>query len=400
MNNLEIIWIAVGIALTTATQLRFTSAVGLGEVMLVAWSILVGLRLLINRNNSINTLTRVIFLFWIASLTAMSLGFLIAESNGIASLETDLYHDTVAFIFSSIFCITFSISLQSIKQIKKLLVIFFSLVVVSQVIILVFSPFLSFLKPWYGEIRFSGWSRDPNQLALLFSTIPFFSIHFLRLNSNKYQNVWYIFLIVTSLAFGIATASDSLRAWWSISILVLIFLMMYRNFSKHLTINISGYRAFISNQLILLILLFIALVVGYISYEKVNAVVTDVYNYGSQGNIRLSLWINGIAAMFYSPVFGLGPGPHSGETGALLNWEAHNTFIDWAASTGIIGLTSYVALLGWVGWNAWKNGSPALVATIISLAGYGIFLYTLRHIVFWFYLLAIAILSTKSLNQE
>lgn len=100
MNNLEIIWIAVGIALTTATQLRSESPVGLGEIMLAAWMVRVGIRLLITKDNLVTNLTKIIFSFWLVSFASLALGLLIADSNNLTSLDGDVQHDSIALVFS------------------------------------------------------------------------------------------------------------------------------------------------------------------------------------------------------------------------------------------------------------------------------------------------------------
>jgi O-antigen ligase len=176
--------------------------------------------------------------------------------------------------------------------------------------------------------------------------------------------------------------------------------MLYREISKRTASYFSSSKNFVIKQLLLSSLLLIILFLGYVVYEQVYAVLSNTYNYGSQGSDRLTLWKNGIAALSHSPLFGLGPGAHSGYTRPFLDTEAHNTFIDWAASYGIIGLICYLTLLGWIGWKTWKNGSSALVAALISLVGYSVFVYTARHIVFWFSLLAIVGLSTPSLKSK
>jgi O-antigen ligase len=399
MKTWEIIWVAAGIVLTTASQLRLASfPLGPGEATLSIWMLLVGIEIGYLRHHFITSITRVIFWFWIVSLTCLTLGFLIAES--IALTSEDIYHDLLAFVFAFSFSITFLIRVSSNKDLKKLLTFFLSFTIISLSIVFLFPGLIPFLTPWYGEVRFAAWSNDPNQLALLLSPMPFFCLHLFRLSSNKLEKLWHILLIFLAFLLGIATQSDSLKLWWSIAILATIFLMLYREISKRTASYFSSSKNFVIKQLLLSSLLLIILFLGYVVYEQVYAVLSNTYNYGSQGSDRLTLWKNGIAALSHSPLFGLGPGAHSGYTRPFLDTEAHNTFIDWAASYGIIGLICYLTLLGWIGWKTWKNGSSALVAALISLVGYSVFVYTARHIVFWFSLLAIVGLSTPSLKSK
>lgn len=399
MKTWEIIWVAVGIVLTTATQLRRSSLpLGPGEVMLAIWILFVGIEIALVRHHSITSVTRVFFCFWIASFTSLALGLLSAESLGLTSLS--VFHDTFAFAFVFSFSMAFLIRVSSNQYLTKILSLYTSFAIVSLSILFIFPRLIPFLNTWYGGARFTAWSKDPNQLALLLSTMPFFSLYFLQLSKNKYEKFGRFLLIIMSFILGAATQSDSLRIWWIIASLITIFLMLYRWLSERAIIFLSPYKIFVIKQILILGLVLNLVLLGCMVYEKVYTVLNHVYSYGSQGSARLTLWANGIAALSHSPIFGLGPGAHSGYTKPFLAVEAHNTFIDWTVSYGIVGLICYISLLGWVGWKVWKNGSVALFAAFISLVGYSVFLYTLRHIIFWFCLLTLASLSTQVLTQK
>lgn len=399
MKTWEIVWVAVGIVITTATQLRRSSLpLGPGEIMLAIWILFVGIEIAIARHHSITPITRVVFWFWIASFTSVILGLLSAESLGLTSLS--VFHDTLAFVFVFSFSIAFLIRVSSSQDLTKILSLYISFTIVSLSLLFIFPRLTPFLSVWYGGTRFTAWSKDPNQLALLLSTMPFFSLYFLQSSKNKNEKIGYFLLILMSFILGTATQSDSLRIWWILASLVTIFLMLYRWVSEQAIGFLSPYKIFVIKQIVILGFILTLVLLGCMVYEKVYAVLSHVYSYGSQGSTRLTLWGNAIAALSHSPIFGLGPGAHSGYTKPFLDVEAHNTFIDWTASYGIIGLICYISLLGWVGWSIWKNGSVALLAALISLVGYSVFVYTLRHITFWYSLLTLASLSTRVLTQK
>ncbi|MBW4637290.1 MAG: O-antigen ligase family protein [Gloeocapsa sp. UFS-A4-WI-NPMV-4B04] len=398
MNSLEITWVAVGLALSHATQLRPAGLpIGPGEVMLFIWMLLVGIRLLIH-HYPITHITKVIFWFWVSSFTAMSLGFLIAESKGLTAEDFD--HDGLSFGLAFIFSLTFSIAISSKQEINKLLAVFVPFTLFCLVVILLFPSLLPFINPWYGEIRFSGWSDYPNQLALQLSMIPFFALHLLNQSSRKATKIWYIFLIIISLYIGIATGSDALQSAWVIGFGLLIFFAINRKISNYSAADKSLYLNAINRKLQQLLLVIIILTIAFFLYTKFTGVVGDEYDKDAQGSTRFILWLNGIAAISYSPIFGLGPGSQSGFTGPFFGWEAHNTFIDWAGDSGIVGLVCYVALLGWIGWNAWKRNLVIMLVAIISLVGFSVFHYMLRPPTYWFYLLTIAKLSTSTLKER
>jgi hypothetical protein len=405
MKNWEIIWIAAGIALSTASQLRLKALpLGPGESLLFAWMIFA----LIRQRFVITPITRVICLFWIIAFSSLALGLIAGELMEIASIGDTVIHDSFAFVFAASFSIIFFSTVTSKRDLDKLLLFVISFTAVPLTILLINPSLLPPINPWYGTIRFSGWSKDPNQLCILLGVMPFLSVYLMNLSSSNYQKMWCIFLTFASIFFGIQTLSDSLRLWWSISTAVLLIWGLYQIILSKITIHLSGYRAFIIRNIILIFLILITLGVGYMSSQMAASIpiklrsgsINEQLSSGSQGQVRLTLATNGLGALWRSPLVGVGPGGHSGFTGSFQNFEAHNTFIDWGGSTGILGLTCYVTLVGWVGWKAFRSGSTALFAAWISLIGYAIFVYVLRHIVFWFFLLTIASLSMQSLNQK
>lgn len=398
MTAWETIWFAVGITLSNATQLRPAGLpIGPGDVIVFAWMLLVGFRLLI-RHHAIPSITKVILLFWLVSFTSISLGFLIAESKGLTA--GDFNHDGLAFILAFVFSITFSLSISSKQEVKKLLSYCIPFTIFS-LCILLFLPFLvPFINPWYGDIRFTGWAENPNQIALQLSMIPFFALHLLSQTSKRITKIWYILLIIGSLIIGRATGSDALQSSWVIGFGLLIFFALNRKISNYSAADKSLYLNAINRRLQQLLLVIIILTIGFFLYTKFTGVVEDEYNKGAQGSTRFILWLNGIAAISYSPIFGLGPGSQSGFTGPFFGWEAHNTFIDWAGDSGIVGLVCYVALLGWIGWNAWKRNLVIMLVALISLVGFSVFHYMLRSPTYWFYLLTIAKLSTYTLKER
>lgn len=397
MNNWEIVWLATGIALTTATQLRVGAPIGIGEVMLSAWMLLVGMRSPLVKYRLITPLTRVFFWFWLVSFIALTLGILIAEFRGVTS--SGVYHDGFAFIFACVFCLCLTISIRTPEILNKLIANNLVFSTISMTIL--FCGGVPFLSAWYGGSRFAGWARNPNQIALLISMIPFLLIHLFLSARKPQKKLGYGFLIFCSIVVGLATDSDALMIGWAIGFLTIIALIAYRSFFNYMQNTKTSQRVInIYKALIGIFILLMILFVAYLFYEKLTAVSTSIYNKGDQGSVRLILWKQGITAISSSPLFGLGPGAHSGIKEPFLDFEAHNTFIDWGSSSGIVGLIVYVTLLGWAGWKAWRNGFSVLVAAVISLAVFSSFHFVLRHVVFWFYLLSIVGLSTNAFKDN
>jgi len=396
MKNLEIIWIATAIVLTNATQLRLSSLpVGPGEVMLFVWILFVIIRLGILKYHLLTPIFQVNFCFWIVAFTSLILGFVIAELMDVTS--PSFPHDLFSFIFALLFSTSCSISEVFSKKPQRIISYVISGTILLLFIIFCFPSLLPFFAPWYGGIRFTGWSKNPNQLALLLSMIPFTALHLLNTSRSFVTKTWYFWLIVFCFVIGSATQSDALIISWAVGFGIIVFLVIFGALQNVLVSqNFTYLLKRVYQQIIGLILILISIISIKFVYQNIYLASADVYDKGGQGSDRVTLWANGIAALAHSPLFGLGPGSHSGENGPFLDFEAHNTFIDWGASSGIVGLTAYITLLAWVAWSAWRKGFVVLFAAVISLAAFSSFHYVLRHPIFWFYLLAIATLSTQS----
>jgi O-antigen ligase len=398
MKNLEISWIAIAVPLTTASQLRSESfPIGPGEIMILIWMLSVGIRSTNPRYYMITSTVRGVFLFWIVSFIALNVGFLIAESKEISS--SSFLHDALAFMLGFLFSMAFAISRISKKEIQKILLISITFTIFCLFILRFLAFLVPFVEPWYAGVRFSGWSKDPNQLAFLLSTFPFFSIHCLSQCNSNAKKFWCILLIMGSLLFGMDTQTDSLKICWILGFILLVLFETHKSVANYINHSIS-IKKFIFNQITFILILLLVSGLGYFFSKEISSAISEMYNEGSQGETRLKLWFNGIEAAYNSPLFGLGPGAHSGLTAPLSDFEAHNTFIDWASSSGLIGLTSYIAFTFWVGCKAWLRGYMALVAALIALIIYSSFIYVLRHILFWFYLISIVKLCSQSSDSK
>ncbi|MCX7593498.1 MAG: O-antigen ligase family protein [Fischerella sp.] len=403
MTNLEVNWLAISIALTTATQLRLPGIpIGVGEIVLLLWMLSVGIRIFLHRSYLITSVAKIVILFWIAVFTCLTLGMLIAYFMDV--LDPGPLRDLFAFVFASLFSVLFIISISSQKDkqiIHQILSRFIKFTIFVQTILFFIPVRIPLFQTWYESTRFQGWSNNPNQLAFLSTAIPFFSLYLYNKIKDKSDNKWYILIAFLAFIIGSGTQSDSLNFGWYIAILFLLCSYVYRIITKYANIHFRGFIVLIVKQITFLVMLLMGLITAFIFSEKINAIASEVYYSNSQGEDRLKLWANGIASISRSPLFGLGPGAHSGERQPIFYvQEAHNAFIDWTASSGIIGLICYLTLLFWVGWKAWKKGYISLVAALISVVGYTTFAYMLRHIILWFYVLTILELSIHSKNHK
>jgi O-antigen ligase len=390
MNNLEIWWVAIGITLTSATQMRLSSLpIGPGEVMLCIWMLFSLIKVLIVKQHLITPILKYICLFWLVGFTSLTFGLLIADSRNLKS--TTWHHDYFAFCFLFVFSICLTNSSFFYSQIQKMFdyVVGFSILSLSTIFL--FPSSISFLTPWYEGVRFLGWSQNPNQLALLLCTMPFLAIHILLSNINILSRLKYLILIILCFVIGIATQSDALFFAWIVGFTVNIFLNLYLFITNKFLFKryIKPEIKIICIAIMVVLSTIILLICVEGSYQGIHSASANVYDEGGQGSLRVTLWKNGLTAIFSSPLFGLGPGAHSGSTAPFLDFEAHNTLIDWGSSSGIVGIIAYISILGWIAWQVWNKQSFIMLSAIVSLMVFSSFHYVLRHPIFWFYLLAI-----------
>lgn len=400
MKNLEIIWLLTGIILTNATQLRLPGVpIGIGEIMVFIWIILALIKFITYKSYLSTPILKLVGLFWLVAFTSLTLGLSIADSMNLKS--SAWHHDYLAFILSFILSICLANSHFFYLEIYRMIDYVISFSTFALLIIFLFPDYVPFLNLWYGEVRFLGWSQNPNQLSLLLSAIPFFALYFFRRSSQSLSKLKFILIIVCCFILGASTQSDALNFGWIVGFIVSIFIGLYISIinkfistNKYIKSELKGILQGISAILAVIIIL----ILTEFLYQKVYGIFGSVYDDGNQGSLRMTLWKNGITAISYSPLFGLGPGAHSGITRPFLDFEAHNTVIDWGSSSGIVGIIAYISLLGWIAWQAWKKQSFIMFAAVVCLMTFSCFHYVLRHPIFWFYLLSINSLSNQNDN--
>lgn len=177
-----------------------------------------------------------------------------------------------------------------------------------------------------SEDRFSGLSKNPNQLALYLVPIPFFALYFFNLNKINFYTLVYLILSVFFINYLVV--GKALFVSWGLGFLTIFLFSGLSLIRRAINFNFSFLRA----ALILLLLFFsTALFETLYSGESKGG-------QEGQGDTRLTLWQNGIVAGLSEPIFGNGPGHYSGIYGPFESMEAHNFFIDWFSAYGTLGM--------------------------------------------------------------
>jgi O-antigen ligase len=382
-STLSIIWFALGLVLTTATQLRGASSVGVGELLLVSWVTMSLFALAAQRQIDPSTLVKALLVFWIVALTVLALGLIVSS----APLDrSSVDHDGRAILFVAAVVLSFVAPNGTLVRFRRTLLFTLSFSLVPLLFLWFVGLFVSTFGPlelWYGP-RFVGWTENPNQLALLTAPAPFLCFYLASTLSGK-AKYWSVFLGFVAVLLGLASYSDALRVCWFITALFLLLARWFRVVVQASTSRQPPSIAYLIGSLAAAIIVVGA---GLLLASRVEDATAEMYQEGDQGAVRLTSWRFGIDAMAKSPVFGSGPGTHARAPMSLEPIEAHNTFIDWASNTGLVGLSAYILLLGWIGTVLLRSGQMALLAALLALTSFSIFNYVLRQPVYWFFLLA------------
>lgn len=400
-SRLSALWLATGLVLSTATQLRSASLpVGPGELMLAAW--LLGNAFFPSRPNRTPQQERLLsrtLLFWFASLALNVIGAGVADFLQVAD-HSYFGRELTAILLAGLVTIAWlrSASEASPDDLAKYIVNVGGCFIVGLFLIASFvTTSVGKVEFWYS-VRFRGMSHNPNQLALLLTALPFLAAHLGRTAGTRLTRAWYATLVAGSIAVGLATQSDALLVAWVSGAGCLTLTTWWR-----LTRSPNAGHA---TRMVLAIIAPLVLISAGLAYgprllSTAEVAFETMYDYGGQGAGRITLWDHGLEAIEVSPVFGLGPGPKSGFTGPLQGAEAHNTFVDWGASTGLVGLAVLLAYLTWLAVQGWKRGSTLMFSLEISLIVFAVFHYVVRHPMYWCYsLIAVSVRPISAASRS
>jgi len=383
-------WLVVALVATSATQLRISGLpVGPGEIGLVAWMAVASAATLLAWGMAWRLPLGFwpVAAFWIAILPLVWLGFLRASAAGLNE-ESGADRDMLAILFVAVFAVVLSAHLSTAAAARTLLRGYSIAAAVTLLALLVVAIPLRRIGPfelWYEIVRFVGLATNPNQLALFVAPIPFLVAQ--ALADDRSLSGFRCFLVAgAAFVVGIATTSDALLAAWVACVGAMATWWWVRS------LNMAHRSPW---KLLFLLVVLPALAAGFLFavgpsvYEVLERKLVSLIDFGSQASVRLTLWSHGVDALAQSPLFGWGPGAHSGMAGPFGAMESHNTYVDWATISGLFGVAALVALLVNVLWRCVNANKPYLALAVTSLASFAAFHYVLRQPVFWFVLVSI-----------
>lgn len=376
-NRIDLFFI-VAVFFTLFTKLRFFNLpIGVGEILIVFLFIIVIINILKNKKFNLY-FNNVLTIFWMISFILLIIGYLsFSYLQSEVSTISAILHDVLAYIFIYFFIliiITLSNKLSFeiiMEKFTYLFLIFYTLLLTLAFCFNIDYFMYADFSRWEG-FRFSGLSKNPNQLALSITIIPFLVYYFCKKEGSIIFNRESKLFLLLVFILVLVIRSDAL------------YISIFCGFLIFAILKLSS-----KNKILLLYILvsvFLFFVILYkLEYmpilEKINLI---QYKAG----IRFELANNSLDIIKESYFIGLGPGPHSLKVvnGTPALYEAHNTYIDWMSQTGILGLVIFLFMLFKIIKGLFLSKEYLLFGALVSLLVFSYFHMVLRQPIFWFYL--------------
>jgi len=374
--------LGLGLGCSTATQFRGPGGIGPAELLLGVWAVLAAVALLRGRRFYLTTAATNFVVFWAIALAAMSAGWIVGMATGVSA--NDSVRDFFAFLLSfTVFGLLLTRK-QAGEEARRAALVY-SLVTVLGLAFLLLASFLNGGKlgpfdVWYFGLRFQGWATNPNQIALAVLPIPYLAFY-LAAGHGALARIFLMLIASGAVALGIITQSDALTVAWVLSLLLALTI----GWLWRVTRPIYGFWSSVSLKVLVpASVLLIVLVTVPLFAHKVAEKTAERFSSAGQSEGRLERWRNGMISATTSPAIGLGPGPFSGPRNAFGHEEAHNTVVDWTASTGVIGFAGLLLLLATATIATLRRRSATLLGMLLALVFFMAFHYVMRQPAFWF----------------
>lgn len=365
-----------------ATELRLLGAIGVAEIVAMFY---IFLRLIFISRNGCHT-NKYFLMFFYVFFLAIFLGALFSIFNVREVYIRDIFAYMYCFVITTlVFQHVGFDKVYAISFLKYFLIVSLLYLFLVDVVAYFYSGFM------YEGFRLAGFSSNPNQLALL--VLVTFNISFIFCKKMMIPRLWRVIIYTFLLYVSLRTVSEAL--------LVAIFL----GFVSYFSIRFSIYsftrtgRLYVLISVMLMINLALSYVASFVSYSPGE--LYEAININNQGDDRFTLWFNGLSSLSDSPLFGNGPGAHSGFGGPFEGVEAHNTFIDMLTQVGLVGFTSFIFLSIYVFLKGGRRAIAYSSFVLASVFSFAQFHFILRQPLFWFALvLPIFLYSLQKISDN
>lgn len=413
--------VAFGLFFSIATHLRVLTggAVGPGEMLLLAAAVLGW-----SFGKPWQQLKNPILWFWGLLAITMGLGYLTGNLQG-----NWVMRNTQAYVFTGFVVVGFvslfsRLSNEALRRMVGLLCLVAAAGMWFGFVIYLMGDaalIQKFALNDLGDVRYAGWSENPNQLALFFIPLPVWLAALWRdvLKPRLSQTAGFGLLLLALMLMGLLVRSDGLFVVWVFEFAVLLVLRLRWDL-KVSRMSLFGYAM----AMVLCVLLIKTFAHGEVrkSFHCATEAIAQGINPLKSGcyqgafddreffrigysdplektGIRGDLWRNGVKAWLDAPVFGHGPGAFSWFTnteiqkayeasnGGSYREESHNIPIDLLTQGGPLLTLGWCALLLYLLVGALRIRDSYTFSVVLMLGVFTLFHYHIRQPYLWFALI-------------
>lgn len=411
--------VAFGLFFSIATHLRVLTGgvVGPGEMLLLAaaalgWAF----------GKPWQQLKNPILWFWGLLAVTMGLGYVTGHLQGHWVMRNTQAYGFTAFIVVGLVSLLRTLSDEALRRCLALLALVAAAGMwAGFVVYLIGDPALTqkFVLNDMGDVRYAGWSENPNQLALFFIPLPVWLAALWRdvLKPRLSQTVGFGLLLLALMLMGLLVRSDGLFVVWVFEFAVLLVLRLRWDL-KVSRLSLFGYAM----AMVLCVVLIKTFAHGEVRKSFQCAAQTlgqglnpwkaqcytgafddkEAFRLGysdpvEKTGIRGDLWRNGVKAWLEAPMFGHGPGAYSwysnpdyqrsAEAEGKLREEAHNIPIDLLTQGGPLLALGWCGLLLYLLVGAWRIRDSYTFSVVLMVGVFTLFHYHIRQPYLWFALI-------------
>ncbi len=361
--------------------------------------------------------------FWLLLALTMFIGSQVATLPGHWQARNAQAYVFTGFVVIGMLALLQRFSNQGLRRSLLLLGLFAAIGIwVGFVVYLTGDPVLiqKFMLDDQGDVRYTAWTSNANQLALFFLPLPVWLAAFWRdVKEPRWPEILgFGVLLFALMLMGLLVRSDALFVVWVCEFLVLLVLRLRWDL-KVSRWSLLGYGL----AMVLCVLLVKTFAHGEVRKsfhcaaqhlsQGVNPWKSNCYQAETfqdqealrigysdpveKANIRADLRNNGLIAWWASPWFGHGPGAYAWysnpeiqkamEDSGKPREEAHNITIDLLTQGGIFLGAAWVALLLYLLQAAWRIRDSYSFSVVLMLGVFTFFMYHLRQPFLWFALM-------------
>lgn len=361
------LFLVLGLTLAPMTGLRVWR-IGPAEVLCLIWGIRPLMKRRFRRSDTLS--------FFALFLVTLSLGAIIGSF--VAPMELSV-PGMLTWLYLAIIAIGLyeGLSQKSLAYTEKLLRIFSDTAILWYVFLFLYSRTVSrsFLGAplWYYS-RFSGGGTNPHQIAVMLCGLCFVFTRQILQRQKILLNALFVALTVFLLVK--TESSTGIMA---------IFVGFVASIYFYL-VNLSPKNRVPVSVVMTLVLLLLGILAYSFLYDHfINWVSKD-----SNGLGRLEIFASFPASFGRSPILGLGPGTH-GVGGTI---EFHNSYLEIAVASGIVGFTLFVVYSVRI-FKKTLRSDWKLFVILISMYTYSLAGFAMRRLAYWGILIFAVVIAEK-----